>query len=725
VALLPQGYERRGPPDKGIATILTGFGIGDSLFKGPSPAHTHLQTRRFPNVTAAFAPCMRRRLVEIEAKSGQVHPVGSASAARQKGIDIAAPAFVADPATATLPFPVEPEAERPMRPNAIKCTLLVTTALALTLGKASADDRVLVLRQDGIDNAAEISQPGARNALGSVALTSPAEGVAATARHVATQEGDGNALTVTQSGDDNRLGADPERDGASQFGQGVDQMGDDNAMTLTQSARGGNAWTLQQQGDGNGLVLTQRGVRDQRRALRETNLLTGAVQRGDGNRLTITQERGSVAQGSGGVNRIGASEDGASGLLQIGDGNVASALQNGPGGNVLTLLSQRGDDNVAEARQLGQANAIDAIDQQGNDNRASVAQDGSRNGTGAFTLGFASAAGATSGAMVQTGTGNVASYAATGDDNRFGITQQGDLNAVGTYNGASGTFSDGIVVAGIGNETAVFQDSTGQARGNVLELGPIRGNDADIGIRQIGRNLAQITLAAGVDRNAVQVVQQGGNRPSGKDTAGAAISVGGDDNRVALDQNGTNRATLTLSDGAGRNTLRVTQSGTNAGAGGVDLTVTGDANDLTVAQTATGDRMAASNGVTLAITGDGNALGVTQSGRENIVDVSITASNVNALELGPSEFIGAALDVSVGFGVTLGEVVQDGTGNRFEATILSDSTLFGAVQRGDANTIRATVRDGSFNEFAISQVGNGNLVDLTQIGSGNSAGITQ
>ena len=125
-------------------------------------------------------------------------------------------------------------------------------------------------------------------------------------------------------------------------------------------------------------------------------------------------------------------------ISQIGDGNVANAVQTAP--NAFASVAQNGNSNDAELRQTGTGTGYIALSQAGDSNFADLVQTGSgqnvlyatQNGTGNWLWSNQSALGAIfNGAQLnQTGNFNDMALDQEGSDNLALLTQEGDNDAM-------------------------------------------------------------------------------------------------------------------------------------------------------------------------------------------------------------------------------------------------------------------------------------------------------
>jgi hypothetical protein len=125
-------------------------------------------------------------------------------------------------------------------------------------------------------------------------------------------------------------------------------------------------------------------------------------------------------------------------ISQIGDGNVANAIQTAP--NAYASVAQSGNSNDAELSQTGTGTGYIALSQTGDSNFANLTQSGlgqnvlyaAQNGTGNWMWSNQSALGAIfNGAQLsQTGNYNDMALDQEGSDNLAVLTQQGDNDAM-------------------------------------------------------------------------------------------------------------------------------------------------------------------------------------------------------------------------------------------------------------------------------------------------------
>jgi len=498
------------------------------------------------------------------------------------------------------------------------------------------------------------------------------------------QLGDLNVLDITQTGRDNKAGADYLFLLLGQNGVGnkltLDQYGHDNALgtlfvDMPRFARG--VW---QRGDLNVIDITQRntgptganifGSVQQSSALR---LPTDAT---SFNTLTAIQTSLGDATGYGGhyIGRVVQAATGDAGSA----GNTAFIVQRGGGenaGNTLANLRQVGSGNSFGTIQSGEGNRIGeeprlaglpigGIVQLGADNRGWLVQDGAQN-----LIEYLQQYGDANAARVRlSGNRNAISQIYQNNEswrgaalgNRVSISVSGDDNG-GDGTGWVGELirSPSLAVPGIAH--AVFLQIGDD---NDMSLAVLSGEETKYGMTQIGDgNIAHVAIAgtlpgATARANETAVFQDG-------DTNYVSHTVSGSNNTGAFREEGN------------RNVIVATQTGSF-------------------------------NTARVAIAGDGNNSGLS------------------------SLFGEAATLLGTVPGMTLerGHLVQEGLGasaleaNSIDLDVIGASNAFTVYQSGSGNLADGTVT-GSGNALAIVQQHRGNTAHGQQAGAGNSLGIHQ
>jgi hypothetical protein len=288
----------------------------------------------------------------------------------------------------------------------------------------------------GGPNRALVTQDGARNRIDEFA-----------------QYGSENLLNINQQGRENLVQehADQGRSGTRSVNGDID---------IDQIGTGNEVWDADQAGSGNELTIEQRnGGESAPGNFADVDFQWALPGGAEGNDATIMQ--------TGINNRVG-TEDGASGLLQVGAGNEATLTQDGnhnrigtrpvsamPTGGVRTIpprhdpaaqqaVVQRGTKNTATIEQDG-ADVIRSVLQKGTKNELAVTQGGSQ--------GASNAVGAT-----QRGRENTVSVDQFGKGDSAEIFQQGDRNSVtADQHGASRANLAYVTQSGADNTATIMQ----------------------------------------------------------------------------------------------------------------------------------------------------------------------------------------------------------------------------------------------------------------------------
>lgn len=455
------------------------------------------------------------------------------------------------------------------------------------------------------------------------------------------QVGTENHLFITQDGRDNAAGAD-----AMSLRLGQDGL--QNRMTIAQTGYGNRLATW----FGN-----------------EPRYAHGAWQRGNDNRISVSQSGGTEAEPG---NGIGALQQWSSLTPGNGDHNLLTIRQQagaaGPGQHVVGRVVQiaRGGVNSADITQTGgdvaAGNTLANLRQTGAGNSFTLTQDGLRN-----RLGLAvSATALPIDGLRQTGQAHLANISQSGDDNTIsGIWQSGAHNQLKVEIAGDGNTVERIYqdteswdIAALGNSAVVTIIGAGNGLdagtavggavpaswsellqygdGNNLRLSLLQSVNSRFAITQDGdANEAEVTIgsAIGTDvhRNETVTYQLGDYNAArheviGSDNAGAIVQRGDANSATLLQTGDFNHARLSITgDGNGRTALGAAFHGPAA-----SLALGGGLEVGTVQQVSSASAAGAAQRVTLDIEGDSNAFGIRQSGTGNSVSATI-AGNGNAL----------------------------------------------------------------------------------------------
>jgi hypothetical protein len=481
------------------------------------------------------------------------------------------------------------------------------------------------------------------------------------------QNGNTHEGSLIQTGTGNVAGTDTLH---------LTQNGVDNFLSITQSGDDNDIGTILR-----GVLQTGTVSDDNARANSATVLqnsdgnsigelvqTTEGTHATTGNTLTVTQN---IGRGSGNDNTIVSIEQ----VAGSGAGaNTATVTQTGIS-NWLQTLSQRSSG--------GSGNNWITFVATGNNNGF--------DGSGIGTLApLAGATGALASSLVQdTGTsgggGNVINLTITGNSNQFGMQQ------VGVDNGA------GITITGLSNSFGSYQFG----RHNQITAGGIAGDGNDMGIRQDGEaNVASAVLNWSSSDNRIAIGQLG-------DSNDAGIALRGDGNLFGISQRGRGHIAT--------------------------ITATGDNNLALAVQYNDGSTNSVGNTLTLSITGmDNNGLagGLASFTGDALLFAERAPLLGPTLLLSPdaSALLPAAARSGGGLLLVPGVLAQWGEDNemtiRVGNTRSSDFNLFAALQKGDRNTIVASI-DGSYNQFVALQRGNDNIALASIDGNHNLVAISQ
>ncbi len=438
--------------------------------------------------------------------------------------------------------------------------------------------------QEGNNNALSITQNGRGNWAGTHMKYSGYDfsGDAATNYNYILQKGDSNTLEIDQTGNGNQVA----------FSNGaVNQAGDRNEAYITQIGGGSsgglvnivtqtalagaasltNKLTIMQ----SGAVLNAYSAStppvplnssDYNYALELVSKVVQTHTGGDLNDLYIDQSGGTHNAG----NTVTLAE-------QTGSGNDADIIQSGRK-NLLSHLEQIDDGNVAYVSQTGYNNVTARIyqDADATGNNASVILNGIDNGQDDL-FGAAAVVGTMNTATVwQSGAGNAVQYEANGNDNSYGFYQNGIDNK-----------ADNILINGSRNHLGVYQSGTE----NELLLADINGNDNVLGVKQLGTtNKVSVTIGAGGNNNGGYTAFSGLPASSAGLTAGF-ISQNGTSNEAVFEVTGSDNLFASLQEGL---------SSTSGDLNKINAVINGSSNQAAIVQ------LGNSNNASLTQTGGSN-----------------------------------------------------------------------------------------------------------------------
>ncbi|SFO55235.1 Curlin associated repeat-containing protein [Cohaesibacter marisflavi] len=600
--------------------------------------------------------------------------------------------------------------------NKIRFGLLAATAMGLlSVGYAyAAGGNEAFVEQTGDANSVSLDQSsGENNTLGSSA-------------DAASQVGNKNTLTVTQSGDSNEIGL---------VGSGFDQVGSNNTAQIEQTSNGNSVGSILQDENtasgayGKNFLKIEQGV-------------------GDGNKVNT------VAQ-----------------TTTVSGKNVAKLVMKGAG-NTIDTVSQTNDANV-----------------QTDVNTVNVYIDGNSNGTAGSLSGYALGAGAISSEISQSGSNNEAKLTINGNDNQFGVTQenvnggsnslqalqlQGDRNELGvvqttgdpndanslTINKIKGDDNNvGVSQTGWGNNVGTISlgETSNSSNGNLISLSQKDGADADIVVyagdyndvyvSQSGastiRHNAKVSItssAIGAGPNNEVIVLQGGNGLEAETTIlgdlnysrtyqasvanTASTYIDGDANYVnTVQKNSAQHNNLVVDVDGGRNTVNASQANGHTRYSDTKISIEGDSNEIVSLQSNSSYSTA-----TVNVTGSFNDFDVKQIGNSafsfpdnNSLTLTVTGDSNGDTGI----FSGVASSVAGAASLSSGQLTQHGINNIASFTIDSNNSLVAMLQEGDDNNSTVDISGGDYNEVAIYQNGAGNTSIVTQSGSNNNVGISQ
>lgn len=387
-------------------------------------------------------------------------------------------------------------------------------------------------------------------------------------------------------------------------------------------------------------------------------------------------------------------------IEQDGEGNSASITQSFGGGNndIGTLA-----DPVTQQGDLNSFTFSNSSYGSGTNNDIAKAE---QIGDGNF---FSNSAwnGANNNKIVrseQLGDGNRASVSFNGSDEGGVDTllQQGDNNhLVISQQGAAG--NKVLSVSMIGSNNGLSPDANGAPRrAGVYILQSQSGNRVQSASLEGSNNIGP-SGDSNTHRSTIRIEQVGvdnGQLASVASTLGSA--VGGEYNRLWIFQNGNN------------NNFSVQQGLSTASTGNhAIITQTGNGNMSSGTQA--GDR----NTITATSLGNSNSVAVTQTGDDNYANVNIDG-NYN----GGGNFTGLALAAAGTLGS--GQIVQTGLSNDvFYDVEDSDSNQFAFSQVGNGNLVDGTVSGAGGNQAVVNQTGDTNKAVFAQIGGANALVVLQ
>lgn len=547
-------------------------------------------------------------------------------------------------------------------------------------------------------------------------------------------DGDGNSALIVQSGSGNLAGTDAYGINASS-GLVLRQLGNDNELSITQAGNGNSISTRSdvfgslgalQNGNGNKATITQNATAN------GGNVLGAYLQNNNNNVLRITQGSDGTAGLSYIMNGIAKlQQDGGAELTILQQAGTYAGPYGGPGyqrGNTVgTALQTGGTGDVASITQVGTYNYLAALKQEGAYNIAALTQSGRGNRLNE---------------MSQNGSSNTATVSLTGNQNGADAAS-GEAQRAGDFRSDKGFgwgYADGAFGAGSNAATVV-----GVVQGKVTQ----HGNSSDLSYTVVG------------NANLFGFVQDGGNDNTISGT------VLGDSSQVAVLQNGTGNVTNFTQ--WSNNDLGVSLTGGANGTGGViansggamsgsinqlgeynkaKVTIVGSTNHYGANQTGNNNQLTLTIGSssTGGGAGDGNFIGVTQAGNDTAtIDVKGGNNRLGVQQVGTgtgavsnqlvasidgasnntaSSFTGDALTT----GLTVGSVVQNNLGgnlNKVTLTVKTNANAFAVAQVGAGNTVNGTIDTGGSNQAAVYQVGNANSFSFQQSGGGNNVGVIQ
>ncbi|WP_321446543.1 hypothetical protein [uncultured Cohaesibacter sp.] len=600
--------------------------------------------------------------------------------------------------------------------NKIRFGLLAATAVGLlSVGYAyAAGGNEAFVEQTGDANSVSLDQSsGEYNTLGSSA-------------DAASQVGNKNTLTVTQSGDGNEIGLGVD---------GFDQVGSNNTAQIEQTSNNNSVGSV----------------------LQDENTASGAYGK---NFLKIEQS--------------------------VGDGNKVNTVAQTTtvsGKNVAKLVMKGAGNTIDTVSQTNDANAQTDV------NTVNVYIDGNSNGTAGSLSGYALGSGAISSAISQSGSNNEAKLSINGNDNQFGVTQenvnggsnslqalqlQGDRNEIGvvqttgdpndanslTINKIKGNDNNvGVSQTGWGNNVGTISlgETSNSSNGNLISLSQKDGADADIVVyagdyndvyvSQSGassiRHNAKVSItssAIGAGPNNKVIVDQGGNGLDAETTIlgdlnysrtyqasvgnTASTYIDGDANHVnAVQARSAQHNTLAVDVDGDRNTVQAYQADGHTRYSDSKVFIVGDSNEIASLQSNSSSSTAMVN-----VTGSFNDFDVKQIGNSAFSfpdNNSLTLTVTGDSNGDTGSFSGVASSVAGSASLSSGQLTQHGINNIASFTIDSNNSLVAMLQEGDGNNSSVDISGGDYNEVAIYQNGAGNTSVVTQSGSNNNVGISQ
>lgn len=386
--------------------------------------------------------------------------------------------------------------------------LVATTAHALLVGVAWADNNEVFLDQFGANNSATIDQSsGSDNRAG----------LRDASNQRIEQDGDRNILTITQSGNSNAIGANGPASVKDVLGD-FEQLGNQNLSEIVQSGNDNGLREVRQYSNGtetsqkNALTIVQSGNSNDIKQLRQETLDTAdtgnkmtVVMSGTNNRIDEVVQESDSAAGLGGLT---ATAQNSIFISVSGSDNGRKEQGNWPAGELGGLA------DVVKANQysqFGRANTM-VVNISGNLNQSGVNQVGEFNNVGTIAI---------------SGDGNEIGLQQNGSINTASLSEvSGDYNVIGfVQNGFNNTANSKLGTNSSSNEFRLVQ----QGNDNTSSLDIVGGgslNGASVTLSGVAGSLAADTnndLTNGV-------VAQWGN------TNNASIIIDGNQNAFALEQ---------------------------------------------------------------------------------------------------------------------------------------------------------------------------------------------
>lgn len=474
-----------------------------------------------------------------------------------------------------------------------KAFALTTTAITFMAGAAIAQDNATDLHQDGTGNDATINQ-----SQGSGNIAGDADGANAELK----QTGDYNDLSVRQSGNDNEVGLKTNAwDGTKGVLQNHtgDTSADDpgNLLDITQSSDDNVVGAVSQSSSSTGdftrnsAVIIQQGAGGhevgsvQQSKQSSTKPALNVDQRGRANRIeAISQVSGSGGNKTNAMNVL---------MTGTGNGQIADTLSGDaavPGVSASTLIQgvdgRTSDGGVMNLTISGNSNQFGATQygggKNGNENTLTLNVAGNNNETGSL----------------QDGVSNTISTVLTAgaNNNRIGSIQDG----------IGGNSLDLIINTSSQND--ILSNQLGMDNGIIMRVrNGANGNDID-------------SLQSG-DRNALELAVVGGSRNivwSNQDAADSTIgaTVSGNFNDLRFEQFGNDQMAVANISGSGNYLSTMQENGAGAGGNMLDVSISGNNNNDPFTTVSTIDGVSLRSGE-LIQSGGGNILAMNVSGSNN------------------------------------------------------------------------------------------------------------